>query len=75
MLTKKRNHTLQLLYFDWRILENYNLFIDDIEIPIDSIHEISLIREHFSKLKADLLSNLEDEDDDERNKKNHCTME
>lgn len=68
MLTKKKNHPLQMLYFDWRILENYNLFIDDIEIPISSLSNLSDIENSFLKLKKELLNNLEDRDDKERHK-------
>ena len=34
MLTKKKNQKCQLLFIDWRILENYNLFIDDTSVPL-----------------------------------------
>ena len=68
MLTKKKNHPIQVLYFDWRILENYSLFIDDIEIPINSLSNLSETKNVFTKLKNEFLNNLLDEDDEERQK-------
>ena len=36
MLTKKIGYPLQALYFDWRLLENYNLFLESINFsPLD----------------------------------------
>lgn len=69
MLTKKKNDIVQLLYFDWRILENYNLFIDDINIPIRSLPRLSDVRSTFNEQKEELLDNLSDLKDEERNEK------
>lgn len=63
MLTKKLGYPLQALYFDWRILENYNLFLDDIIIPIRSVDRIELLNDEFSELKKMFLSNFEKETD------------
>jgi len=46
MITKKKSKPVQLLFVDWRILENYNLFVDDVIIPVekcDSIADFSVI--------------------------------
>lgn len=51
MLTKKANQPMQMLFIDWRILENYNLFVDDIEIPVESC----LIYEDFESTLAGML--------------------
>ena len=37
MLTKKQGYPLQAMYFDWRLLENYNMFLDDVQIPVASV--------------------------------------
>lgn len=67
MITKKIGYPLQLVYFDWRLLENYNLFLDDIIIPIESIKCKDLIRESFLNLKTSFLKNFDKEKDlDER---------
>jgi hypothetical protein len=63
MLTKKIGYPLQAVYFDWRLLENYNLFLDDIIIPIRSIEKIELLNVHFPELKKMFLSNFDKEAD------------
>jgi signal transduction histidine kinase len=63
MLTKKIGCSLQALYFDWRLLENYNLFLDDITIPIKNVKDLNDITGIFLQLKRDLLINLQKEVD------------
>ncbi|MBR3445679.1 MAG: ATP-binding protein, partial [Prevotella sp.] len=59
MLTKKKDYPLQAMYFDWRVLENYNMFLDDVEIPVKSV-DISDFRNSFEDLKKLFLKNLEE---------------
>ena len=63
MLTKKQGHPLQALFFDWRLLENYNLFLDDVDIPVKNIDSINDFPEVFEKLKKSFLQNFEKEND------------
>lgn len=63
MLTKKIGYPLQAVYFDWRLLENYNLFLDDITIPIESIEDLNTTQEAFAKLKISFLKNFDKEKD------------
>jgi hypothetical protein len=63
MLTKKQGHPLQALFFDWRLLENYNLFLDDVDIPIEDIENVSEFPEKVKKLKDLFLKNFEKEND------------
>ncbi|KYH05862.1 hypothetical protein A1704_12270 [Chryseobacterium cucumeris] len=63
MLTKKIGYPLQAVYFDWRLLENYNLFLDDIIIPIESIDDLNTIDTAFTKLKTSFLKNFDKEKD------------
>jgi signal transduction histidine kinase len=63
MLTKKQGHPLQALFFDWRLLENYNLFLDDVDIPVENIDSINDFPEAFEKLKKSFLKNFEKEND------------
>ena len=57
MLTKKRNLPCQALFIDWRVLENYNLFIDDLEIPIEEFNDISEFESCFESIKTTFKSN------------------
>ncbi len=63
MLTKKIGFPLQAVYFDWRLLENYNLFLDDIIIPIRSVEKTELLNVDFLELKRMFLSNFDKEID------------
>lgn len=63
MLTKKQGHPLQALFFDWRLLENYNLFLDDVDIPVENIDSINDFNVIFEKLKKSFLKNFEKEND------------
>lgn len=62
MLTKKSNSPAQMLFMDWRILENYNLFVDDINIPVYSISSETEVYENLKRAKDDLEKNIEKEE-------------
>ena len=59
MLTKKQGYPLQAMYFDWRVLENYNMFLDDVEIPVEST-DVPSFRHTFEILKKSFLKNVND---------------
>lgn len=67
MLTKKLGHPLQAMFFDWRLLENYNLFLDDVEIPVVDINGSSEFRSKFELLRVSFLKNFEQLKDSEGN--------
>jgi signal transduction histidine kinase len=58
MLTKKVNHPLELVFFDWRILENYDLFLSDITIPLKTITKLEEFPKAFEQLKKEFLQNF-----------------
>ncbi len=57
MLTKKQGYPIQALYFDWRLLENYNMFLDDVDIPVSQLGENNF-RDVIGSLKERFLNNL-----------------
>lgn len=61
MLTKKQGEVCQLLFMDWRILENYNLFVDDINIPLKEFAEPEGFRQDFTGMLAEFLTNFDNE--------------
>lgn len=61
MVTKKKGDTTQVLLFDWRILENYNLFVDDVNIPLLSFRNIDDLVLSFESMRFDLLDNINSE--------------
>jgi len=64
MLTKKIGEPLQALYFDWRTLENYNLFLDSVNIPIISINNKDEFLNNFDFLKTEFLKNFYSDNSD-----------
>lgn len=67
MLTKKIGSPLQALYFDWRILENYNLYLEDIKLPIIDVFPGRNFTDSFEELKTDFLKNFDIEKDEDGN--------
>jgi hypothetical protein len=63
MLTKKTGFDIQAVFFDWRLLENYNLFLDDINIPIKSLSDIKGLKDSLEGLKKEFLQNFEENKD------------
>lgn len=66
MITKKMGHPLQGLFFDWRLLENYNLFLDDINIPVENIDSIEEFENIFHLLQKTFLTNFDKQSDDDK---------
>lgn len=64
MLTKKIGEPLQALYFDWRTLENYNLFLDNVNIPIATINSETDFQNVFENLKIEFLKNFYSDNSD-----------
>lgn len=59
MLTKKIGHPIQAMFFDWRLLENFNLFLDDIIIPIAELTTATNFEHVFATLKNEFLKNFD----------------
>ena len=57
MITKKQGHPLQAMFFDWRLLENFNMFLDDVEIPVLSFNDQNL-RIQFENLRKLFKENI-----------------
>ena len=61
MVTKKIGGTYELLFFDWRLLENFNLFLDDVLIATKSINDLNCLSDAFITLKYEFLTNFKGE--------------
>jgi len=64
MLTKKTGEPLQALFFDWRLIENYNLFLDEVNIPVKDVNSINEFRDIFSQLKKKFLDNFKENNEE-----------
>lgn len=52
MFSKKQHSGIQMLFMNWKILENYEMYLDEVEIPlteIDSMKESDLAYEKLEK--------------------------
>ncbi|WP_353120960.1 ATP-binding protein [Dysgonomonas capnocytophagoides] len=67
MLSKKIGSPIQLLFFDWRLLENFNYYLDDINIPVLSLDKPEDFPNIFSNLKKEFLKNFEKKNDSDGN--------
>lgn len=67
MLTKKMNHPLEAVFFDWRILENYDLYLSDVNIPLKSIDSVAVFQKTFQELKKEFLQNFPEPPKDKTN--------
>lgn len=65
MLTKKKNENCLALFMDWRILDNYNLYLDDVNIPIQEISSLDNSEETINCIFRDFGQNLESSNWDE----------
>ncbi len=58
MLSKKRGELCQMVLMDWRILENYNLFIDDVNIPLYEFASMDQFRSNLVLMKDEFTDNF-----------------
>lgn len=59
MLSKKENSDIQVLFMNWKILDNYEMFLDEVEIPLTSISKISDIDFAYESLKREFMENFD----------------
>lgn len=58
MITKKEDCLYELLFMNWSILENYDLYIEDIEIPVGSVNTIEEVDKKYKQLLKDFKDNF-----------------
>ena len=59
MITKKAYGEMNALFMNWRVLNNPDLYLDDIEIPIRRVDDIELLAMVYYDLIKDFSLNLE----------------
>jgi len=58
MLTKKDGQRANAFMMDWRILENYSFFLEDLNIPFFTFGDIDEFNTNFKKSHLDFQSNI-----------------
>lgn len=61
MITKKEHEPYQLLFMNWRVFENYDLYLDEIEIPITEIYDLEQLNKDYFELQKLYAHNFESE--------------
>ncbi len=64
MLTKQQDKAANALFFDWRILDNYNFYLEDLFIPLFSFNSPESFKNGFHQAKKSFLANLRDNSSD-----------
>lgn len=58
MVTKKENQPVQCLFIDWRVLENYDFYLDDLELPLFSFASIKDFDKNIERARDKFLLNF-----------------
>lgn len=58
MITRKIGCPVELLYIDWRVLENYNMFIDDVDIPLSHVSSQSQLSSELRHMAANFMASI-----------------
>jgi len=60
MISKKANHEANAFLMDWRILDNYDFFLEDLDIPVFNFKSISEFTSEFTSSKDNFKKNFEE---------------
>ena len=61
MVTKKENEPYQLLFMNWKAFENFDLYLDEVEIPTIGFVDIDNINREYCYLQEIYLNNFKSE--------------
>lgn len=59
MLSKKQGEKANAFLMDWRILDNYDFFLEDLNIPLFSFEDLNSFQSNTQKAHSDFANNLE----------------
>jgi hypothetical protein len=58
MLTKKKNYSASAFFMDWRVLDNYDFFLEDLNIPLFTFENLTSFRDGYKEALKDFEDNL-----------------
>lgn len=61
MLSKVKGEKATAFLIDWRVLDNYDFFLEDLNIPLFSFDNIDSFNKNVSKASIEFLENLKEE--------------
>lgn len=59
MLSKKQMEPYQMVFMNWRAMENYELYLDEVEVPIEEFHDLSDLDNHYKRLQKQYMKNFD----------------
>ncbi|MDF0706967.1 ATP-binding protein [Flagellimonas okinawensis] len=60
MLSKKQGEVANALYIDWRVLDNYDFYLDDLNIPLFTFSSNDEFKKNEKGAVAEFLKNLDE---------------
>jgi hypothetical protein len=58
MITKKQKCPYEIVFMNWKILDNYELYLDQVIIPMETIYDLVELPEIYNKLQVEFKNNL-----------------
>jgi HEF_HK domain/Histidine kinase-, DNA gyrase B-, and HSP90-like ATPase len=58
MISKKRNENANAFFMDWRVLENYDFFLEDLNIPLFTFDSVNSFKKNIEDAQKEFQSNL-----------------
>lgn len=60
MLSKKKGEKASAFLMDWRVLDNYDFFLEDLEIPLFSFDSITNFQKNIKVARTEFQTNLDE---------------
>lgn len=60
MISKKENKKANAFLMDWRVLDNYDFFLEDLNIPLFSFESVDVFKKNFKTAQKEFQSNLDE---------------
>ena len=61
LITKKQNGAYEILFMNWKILNNYDLYLEDINIPTSTLTDLDLLDFEYMNLLEEFNKNFKHE--------------
>jgi len=59
MFSKKTGSDIQILFMNWKILDNYEMYLDEVEIPLTHLETLDSVDEAYAGLEDEFRKNFE----------------
>ncbi len=59
MFSKRTDSDTQILFMNWKILDNYEMYLDEVEIPLTHLETLDSLDEAYAELENEFRKNFE----------------